>query len=957
MKKEKNVVEIPLFVPIIIIIAIVLATGFLGTKLIMTAAKYISSNVATSADGNYEYEELEDGTIEITEYKGVAEDVTIPSTINGKTVTSIGSKAFSFTEVENVILSNNITNIADKAFYCCNLKTIRLSNQLKTIGAFAFDSSFNLTDIEIPATVNYIGEGAFNFCSIKEIKVNQANQAYVSLEGVLYNKEKTELICYPDDKEGTIYTIVNGVNKIGAYAFMANSCLQKVNIPETVKEIGESAFAYCYLTEISLPNGITTLGEEAFYFCDCLTTVEIPQSVTSIEYAVFANCSNLNNIKISESVTAIKERAFEACSALEKIEIPKNVTNIEDDIFEGCSELKQIIVSPYNTEFTSENGVLFNKEQTKLIYYPEGKKEEIYTVPTKVVEIGDSAFKNGQSLKIIELHDGITNIGKWAFENCNKLTNIELPQGITTINDYTFRKCESLKNLKIPSGVTTIGWSAFYGCKNITNIELPEGIINIKSGAFYGCVNLQDIVIPESLTELWGAFQKAEIKRVLQEPTKEIELPDIIKRAMDPNDAFYSEESVELNECTLSEDNTKLIMDTNANNSTLYIKSGYLEGLTVRLVKSGTITYYQEYEWTDEIIATLHLAEGEKVTNNNGSNEYIFTKNGQFVFEYIDINGNTKKVTAKVDSFKEDLSNIMYIEIETQPNKTKYNPHESFDTTGMKVIVKYIDGTQEETTNYIVTNGEDLTCQTSKVGIQYSNSTNIYTEVPIMVPHDLQEATCTEGAACKIEGCYYIEDALGHNFKNYVSNNDATCTKEETKTAKCSRCEETDTIEEVGTKKAHIYENGKCTTCGQAEPLIKITSEKYKIDDMYISNIQPKTTVQALKNQFQTNATEVKVYNKDLQLQEDTSAIGTGMKVEFKLGDEIQTLTIIVRGDTEGDGKASFNDLLAMNSHRLGRKLLVAEYLLSADVNDNGKIDFDDMVKINQFRLERIKEL
>ena len=137
---------------------------------------------------------------------------------------------------------------------------------------------------------------------------------------------------------------------------------------------------------------------------------------------------------------------------------------------------------------------------------------------------------------------------------------------------------------------------------------------------------------------------------------------------------------------------------------------------------------------------------------------------------------------------------------------------------------------------------------------------------------------------------------------------------------------------------------------------ININSDKYTLEANYIKPIQPKTTVKALVEEITTNATSIKVYKNDTVLK-DTDYVGTGMKIVFSLGEETKTYTLIVLGDINGDGEANFLDIVSMNKHRLGKKILSEEEKLAGDVVLDGEVDFKDIVKVNKFRLNKIKEL
>ena len=248
--------------------------------------------------GDYEYEILDDGTVEITEYTGSDTVLDIPSEINKKTVTSI------------------------------------------EFGAFA---GTNLIKVTIPRSITNIGERVFNNClSLKEINVNPNNPKYSSQDGILFNYDKTEIILYPYDKSESTYIIPNSVIFIANDAF-CNCSLTSVLIPDSVTSIGDFAFYLCSsLTNIIIPNSVTNIGDFAFEDCMSLSNVQISNSLTTIGYATFAGCRLLNSITIPNSVTTIGRSAFGDCYSLTSITIPSSVTSIESSAFLNCSNLKDV---------------------------------------------------------------------------------------------------------------------------------------------------------------------------------------------------------------------------------------------------------------------------------------------------------------------------------------------------------------------------------------------------------------------------------------------------------------------------------------------------------------------------------------------------------------------------------------------------------------------------------------
>lgn len=337
---------------------------FLSIVMLLSITAGLNLTVFANTSGDFEYELLADGTAEITYYSGSETNVTIPSKLDGYTVTSIGKQAFGgCVKLNSLTIADTVTNIGDAAFeLCAKLTDIRIGKNVANI-----DNS-----------VGYYSPfvGCIN---LKIIDVAANNQFYSSQDGVLFNKSKTELIQYPAGNERTEYTIPNSVTSIDTISFHQCSRLAKVTIPESVTNISYMAFSVCYsITSIDvaadnqfyssqdgvlfnkskteliqypignkrtsyiMPISVRNISDGAFAYADSLISTIIPNGVASIPFGAFVACFNLTNIVIPNSVTSIGGNAFLSCISLSGITIPKSVTSIGLGAFDGCIALSEV---------------------------------------------------------------------------------------------------------------------------------------------------------------------------------------------------------------------------------------------------------------------------------------------------------------------------------------------------------------------------------------------------------------------------------------------------------------------------------------------------------------------------------------------------------------------------------------------------------------------------------------
>lgn len=381
-------------------------------------------NWDTDGDGELSYKEA----AAVTDLGEVFRENKVITTFNELEyftgLTEIGDYAFNQCyKLQNVVLPNTIEVIGWDAFRSCPITHIDLPESLLVIGRAAFSY---LVTVNIPKNVRLIGHDVFMGsdatpfcdCPLVEINVDADNEHYCSVDGVLFNKSMTELVCYPSKKEGVSYSVPDGVQTI-VYDAFSDVELTNISLPGSLQVIEMYAFREArQLVEINLPEGLVIIGTNAFYYCRALTSITIPSTVTTMEDAI---CNGAN--------------------------------------------LQEFIVAPSNTSFKAVDGVLMSYDGTKIVNFPTGR-DGVYTLPQGVTSIGSGAFQDAGVDEII-LNEGLVEIGSCAFISCDALTSITIPSSVKSIDNHAFNSCRSLT--KITVNIQTpfaIGVSAFTDTNN-----------------------------------------------------------------------------------------------------------------------------------------------------------------------------------------------------------------------------------------------------------------------------------------------------------------------------------------------------------------------------------------------------------------------------------------------------------------------------------------------------------
>ena len=601
------------------------ATGLMQVQAAQTTYNY------TVGNSTYTYTILTDDTVKITKYKGTDESIVIPSEIDGKKVTVIGSSAFyGFKSLKNIEIPDGITSIENYAFCQCwsitslsvpesvtsigtgafrfcgdlkeiklpsnltvlsdslfgadanleyitfgdaektdtviipetvqkmgnyvfmnceKIKNIKLPSNLKSIGKTCFQGCISLTGLFIPQSVESIGGGIFGDCdALQSVEIEDENNNFIFKDGILYDVKNGILVSAVNSLIPEKVIVDECTKTIDYSAFADCNNLYEIEIPQGVVNIGEKAFARLdNLKNIDIPDSVTNITTLAFYRCNGLVSVQVPGSVTAIKNGTFRECNNLKKVILNEGVTKIDGSAFIFCSSLEQIKLPQSLVSIgsgafdnctslisvelpdnaiiSSDTFKECKNLSDIVISDTNNNYIVKNGILYNKNITRILCYPAGIKDTEFSVPDTVKTIGDFAFYGAKvlesvdipdsviaintnafgecsGLKEVVIPDSVTSMGEAVFYKCTSLEKVKLSVNITSPNPAVFQYCSSLKEVVLPESMKFISFFMFSYCKEITNIVLPDKLNSVLRSAFQNCDNLKNITVPKNVTTI-----------------------------------------------------------------------------------------------------------------------------------------------------------------------------------------------------------------------------------------------------------------------------------------------------------------------------------------------------------------------------------------------------------------------------------------------------------------------
>lgn len=477
---------------------------------------------------------------------------TITKVTFGSGVESIGEYSFAnCSNLTQVIMNNGLKSIGSYAFYNCDgLTTVSIPDSVTKLNNYSFYDCSGLTAITIPDSVVEIGNYTFYQCyNLESITVSPNNANYASETGILYNKEKTQVVHIPKLISGEI-VIPAGITKIDMYMFNGCKNITKVTLPETIQYISRCAFEDCTnLESINIPNGVKSIYDQAFKNCTSLKTLSLPATLENIDTTVLDGCSNLESITVAndnqnyssesgilynkakteinyvpkmisgeivipDAVLSIYNK-FGGCSKITQLTIGAGVQDSEYNIrekFSWMASLKKIVVSENNALYSSdEYGIQYNKDKTVILNIPRAIEGDI-VIADGVADINPSAFKGRTKLTSVVIPNSVTWIGTSAFNGCTGLTSVIMQDGekdVTYLGNNAFDGCTKLTKIRLSSTLTSISSQVFNNCKSLTSIYIPASVTNIDANDynpfFNGCSKALKIYCgAESKPDGWG---------------------------------------------------------------------------------------------------------------------------------------------------------------------------------------------------------------------------------------------------------------------------------------------------------------------------------------------------------------------------------------------------------------------------------------------------------------------
>ena len=561
------------------------------------------------------------------------------------------------------------------------------------------------------------------------------------------------------------------ITAIGNSAFYNCMYLETILIPLSVKSIGDSAFYYCINLEhiffgIDTPedSALETIGDSAFYKCSSLEFISLPSGLKTIGDSAFYSCNELTEVTIPDKVTTIGDHAFENCQNLRSVTLPRDLQTIGYDVFRGCSKLF------YNNDDKGGRYLCSYGNTHFLLVGLDSTKYTTYQIHSDTKHIYSHAFYGNSALTEITIPDGVVSIGASAFSGCSGLKSLTIPDSVKYIDGSAFHSCSRMNDVTIGNGVQTIGGYAFTGCSKLKSIAFGNSVASVGVGAFNGCNFL-------------GAVQITDLAAWCR-----IVFADKGANPLWPNSGYLELNGTMITDLVIPDDVTLI-------NSYAFSGSDAIKSVTIPDSVTGIgHGVFQGCVYLNKVT----MGKGVEYIGENAF--YCCTPDDVWytgtIYDYeraeIYIYPGNEDLIAATWHYKQCTDEHIY----------RNDCVTRCDICGANRIAPHrYDGDCDTQCN------DCVVTRTGKIGHTYTNDCDTDCNIcgaERTITHDYAEATCELPAICKACG-NTSGSMLGHSFTSYISNNDATCLGDGTKTAKCDRCEATDTVTDEGSKLKHNY--------------------------------------------------------------------------------------------------------------------------------------------------------
>lgn len=533
--------------------------------------------------------------------------VTIPDSIGDYNVVSIAQSAFAdCEEITSVEIGSNVEIIGTNAFSgCSNLENVDFPESGSVnIGSFAFSGCESLTEIDL-SNAGSVGAYAFSDCSeletvilgdsaenianmafdgcdsLSNITIDENNENYCIVDGIMFSKDMTELVFCPPNKAGDV-VIPKSVKTIKSFAFNSCSEITSVTFNEGLESIGDYAFYGCEsLESITLPDSLCQIGTYSFGMCDSLTSVDLGNGIETVPSNAFNSCNEIRSLTIGESVTSINKSAFSDCSKLENLYF--NAVN--------CSN--------FTTASTPFKNVSSESDSLEVVF-----GDKVKSVPDYLLYPNSTSSDYVSPITSVVFGNSVERIGKYSLYNCSSISEISIPDSTVKIGDYAFWNCKQVNTFDLGNAVEEIGNYAFYSCNNFNSIDIPDSTERIGDYAFAGCSNVLTITIGENVKAVGNrAFENA--NRVNSIFFNAVDMDDLSGKNI-----FYNAGSSSSDCSFITGNKVSLIPGHIFNNGS----HSYIRNVTI----SDSVDSIGEYAFVDcSYISTLNLGNGVECIGNN----------------------------------------------------------------------------------------------------------------------------------------------------------------------------------------------------------------------------------------------------------------------------------------------------------------------------------------------------